>query len=82
MVNLAYTDASAQADGGGVRHPAHRALDAVATLLSLGTNKLAGRGASWLKRNGLAKYVVPALLMNEAFGAYRAWLALGATGWW
>lgn len=82
MVNLAYTNGDGQAEGDGGRRPAQRALDAVATVLSLGTNKLVGRGASWLKRNGLARYVVPALLANEAFGAYRAWLALGATGWY
>ena len=79
MVNLAYTNReSAAQDVGGAR----RALDAVATVLSFGTNRLVSRGAAWLARNGLTRYVVPALLLNEAFGAYRAYLALGATGWW
>jgi|GEM_PF-2867133 len=59
-----------------------RLLDAAVTVLALGTNKLAARGAGWLARRGLARYVVPALLANEAFGAYRAWLAGGAMGWW
>jgi len=59
-----------------------RALEAASTILSFGTNKLVRRGSSWLKRNGLAKYVVPALLVNEAFGAYRIYLAAGTTGWW
>ncbi len=59
-----------------------RTLEVTATVLSLGTNKLVARGAGWLKRKGLIKYVVPVLLMNEAFGAYRAYLAGGAMGFW
>jgi hypothetical protein len=59
-----------------------RLLDAAVTVMALGTNKLAGRGAGWLARRGLARYVLPALLLNEAFGAYRAYLAGGAMGWW
>jgi hypothetical protein len=54
----------------------------MATILSLGTNKLVGRGAAWLKQNGLVKYVVPLLLLNEAFGASRVYAAGGALGWW
>lgn len=67
------------ARGGGA---ASRMVEAVSTILSFGTNKLVRRGSSWLKRNGLAKYVVPALLANEAFGAYRVYLAGGMSGWW
>jgi hypothetical protein len=59
-----------------------RAIEAVSTILSFGTNKLVRRGSSWLNRNGLARYVVPALLANEAFGAYRVYLAGGMSGWW
>ena len=59
-----------------------RAIEATSTILSFGTNRLVRRGSSWLKRNGLAQYVVPALLLNEAFGAYRIYLAAGTTGWW
>lgn len=59
-----------------------RTLDVAATVLSLGTNKLVARGAGWLNRNGLIKYVVPVLLLNEGFGAYRAYLAGGAMGLW
>jgi hypothetical protein len=58
------------------------ALEATATVLSLGVNKLVGRGAGWLKRKGLFQYVVPLLLVNEGFGAYRAYLAGGALGYW
>jgi hypothetical protein len=59
-----------------------RALDVTVTILSLGTNKLVARGTVWLTRHGLVRYVVPALLLNEAFGAYRAFAAGGALGWW
>jgi len=59
-----------------------RTLDVAVTLMSLGTNKLLARGSGWLRRNGLARYVVPALLLNEAFGAYRAYVAAGAMGLW
>ena len=62
--------------------PAGRILDVAVTLLSLGTNKLVSRGAGWLKRNGLVRYVVPLLLANEAFGAYRVYEAGGMIGWW
>ena len=58
------------------------ALEVRVTVLSLGTNKVVARGAGWLKRNGLMKYVVPVLLINEGFGAYRAYLAGGAMGLW
>jgi len=61
---------------------ARRVLDVAATLLALGTNKLAGRGASWLRRHGLTAWVLPALLANEAFGAYRVYLLGGSSGWW
>lgn len=61
--------------GGGV-------LDAAVTVLSFGTNKLAVRGAAWLARRGLLKWVVPVLVLNEGFGAYRAYLAGGAMGLW
>jgi len=57
-------------------------MELAATILSLGTNKLMGRGSGWLRRHGLARYVVPALLLNEAFGAYRAYVAGGAAGLW
>jgi hypothetical protein len=59
-----------------------RAIDVTVTILSLGTNKLIARGTGWLTRNGLVRYVVPALVLNEAFGAYRAFVAGGALGWW
>ena len=62
--------------------PGARALDVAVTLLSLGTNKLLKKGTGWLTRNGLAAYIVPALVVNEAFGAYRAYLVIGAGGWW
>lgn len=78
MVNDSLTRSSAAA-GSGI---AGRLIEAASTILSFGTNKLVRRGSSWLKRNGLAKYVVPALLLNEAFGAYRIYLAGGTTGWW
>jgi hypothetical protein len=58
------------------------ALEATTTVLSLGTNKLVRRGAGWLRRKGLFQYVVPLLLLNEGFGAYRAYLAGGALGYW
>ena len=59
-----------------------RALDVSVTILSLGTNKLLHRGTGWLTRHGLVRYVVPAIVLNEAFGAYRAFVAGGALGWW
>ncbi|HEX8193093.1 MAG TPA: hypothetical protein VF552_09350 [Allosphingosinicella sp.] len=59
-----------------------RALDVTVTILSLGTNKLIHRGTGWLTRHGLVRYVVPAIVLNEAFGAYRAFVAGGAMGWW
>lgn len=58
------------------------ALEVTATLLSLGTNKLVTGGARWLKHNGLMQYVLPVLLLNEAFGAYRVYLAGRAMGFW
>jgi hypothetical protein len=73
----AQTDASTAQPGFG-----RRALDVTATILSLGTNKLILRGTGWLSRHGLVRYVVPALVLNEAFGAYRAFVAGGAMGWW
>jgi hypothetical protein len=82
MVNDTYTSAA----GGSVfpqeQRLTSRVLEVAATLLSLGTNKLVRAGLPWLKRKGLAHYFVPALLVNEAFGAYRAYLAMGMTGWW
>lgn len=75
MVNGSYTNAAGP-------KLASRALEAASTVLSFGTNRLVRQGSSWLKRNGLAKYVVPALLINEAFGAYRVYLAAGMGGWW
>ena len=51
-------------------------------MLSLGANKLVAKGTRWLKRNGPIKNVVPLLLLNEGFGAYRASLAGGAMGLW
>jgi hypothetical protein len=60
----------------------NRAVELAATVLSLGTNKLVARGAAWLKRHGLVKYVLPVLLVNEGFGAYRVYAAGGAFGWW
>ena len=60
----------------------HSAMELAATILSLGTNKLLARGSGWLRRRGLTRYVVPALLLNEAFGAYRAYVAAGAVGLW
>jgi len=62
--------------------PGRRALDVTVTILSLGTNKLVARGTSWLTSHGLVRYVVPAVLLNEAFGAYRVFAAGGALGWW
>lgn len=53
-----------------------------ATLLSFGTDRLIRRGSGWLKRNGLVRYVVPLLLLNEGFGVYRAYVAGSAIGWW
>ena len=61
---------------------ASRALEVTATVLSLGTNKLVARSAGWLRANGLMKYVLPVLLLNESLGAYRAYLAGGAMGLW
>ena len=58
------------------------ALELTATVLSLGTNKLVARGAEWLRRKGLMQYVLPALLLNEGLGAYRAYMAGGAMGFW
>jgi len=58
------------------------ALEVTATVLSLGSNKLVARGANWLRQNGLMQYVLPVLLLNEGFGAYRAYLAGGAMGFW
>lgn len=66
----------------GLRQPAQRVLGVVGTLLSFGTDRLVRRGAGWLKRNGLMRYVVPLLLLNEGFGAYRAYAAGSAIGWW
>ena len=77
--------ASAQTDVAAAPAPSglgRRALDVTATILSLGTNKLILRGTGWLSRHGLVRYVVPALVLNEAFGAYRAFVAGGAMGWW
>jgi hypothetical protein len=74
----AQTDAApAPAQGGFGR----RALDVTATILSLGTNKLIARSTGWLARHGLVRYVVPALVLNEAFGAYRVFVAADAFGW-
>lgn len=78
MANSVPLEASAQPGPGW----AARLLDVAVTVLSLGTNKLMSRGTGWLKRNGLASYVVPALLINEGFGAYRAYYVIGANGWW
>ena len=78
MVN----DGLTNMNGGGGSRIGGRAIEAASTILSFGTNKLVRRGSSWLRRNGLARYVVPALLLNEAFGAYRIYLAAGTTGWW
>jgi len=78
MANLVSLEANAKPGPGWAR----RVLDVAVTVLSLGTNKLMGRGTGWLRRNGLAQYVVPALLINEGFGAYRAYYVLGANGWW
>jgi hypothetical protein len=58
------------------------ALEVTATVLSLGTNRLFARGAGWLRRNGLVKYVLPVLLVNEGLGAYRVYIAGGAMGFW
>jgi len=58
------------------------ALEITATVLSLGTNKLVAGGAAWLRRKGLMQYVLPVLLLNEGFGAYRAYLAGGTLGYW
>lgn len=66
----------------GFRQPVQRALGFAGTLLSFGTDRLVRRGAGWLKRNGLIRYVVPLLLLNEGFGAYRAYVAGSAIGWW
>ena len=52
------------------------------TILSLGMNKLVLQGAGWLQANGLLRYVLPLLLANEAFGAWRAYEAGAAIGWW
>jgi hypothetical protein len=82
VVNRAYTKESVIPRCRAQHGLPSRVLEATATVLSFGTNKLVARGASWLKRNGLTKYVVPALLANEAFGAYRAYLAMGMSGWW
>ena len=82
MVNAGYTigeRGSGFLQSGGW---ASRALDATATVLSFGTNKLVSRGSGWLRRHGLTRYVVPLLLANEAFGAYRVYLAGGVGGWW
>lgn len=54
----------------------------VPTLLSFGANRLVGRAAAWLHARGLLYYVLPLLLANEAFGAWRAYLAGSAMGWW
>ena len=51
-------------------------------MLSLGANQLVAHGGRCLKRNGLIKYVMTVLLLNEGFGAYRAYLAGGAMGLW
>lgn len=59
-----------------------RTVELVVTVLSLGTNKLVARGSGWLTRKGLTKYVLPALVLNESFGVYRAYLAAGAIGGW
>jgi hypothetical protein len=59
-----------------------RIFDMTVTILALGTNKLVGRGTGWLRRNGLIQYVLPLLLLNESFGAYRVYVAGSAAGWW
>jgi hypothetical protein len=59
-----------------------KTLEVVVTILSFGTNKLVARGAAWLKRNGLVKYILPVMLANEGFGAYRVYIAGGSIGWW
>ena len=58
------------------------ALHAVETILSFGTNKLVRAGFGWLRDRGLARYVLPALLINEGVGAYRIYLSGNAIGWW
>ena len=82
MVNGAYTNGADPSPAAGEAPIGSRILDAAATVLSLGTNKLVKAGLPWLRRNGLARYVVPALLVNEAFGAWRAYLVMGSAGWW
>jgi hypothetical protein len=62
--------------------PVRRGLDVAATILSFGTNKLIGRAGTWLHRRGMTKFILPMLLMNEGFGAYRVYLAGGMSGWW
>ena len=59
-----------------------RVLDAAVTIVSFGTNKLIGRATGWLQRNGLVRLILPALIVNEGFGAYRVYVAGGAFGWW
>jgi hypothetical protein len=73
---------SASASGFLGRLQQSKTLEVVVTILSFGTNKLVARGAAWLKRNGLVKYVLPVMLANEGFGAYRVYIAGGSIGWW
>jgi hypothetical protein len=72
------------AAGAPSRNPAAtpRVLALLATVLTLGTSNVLGWGMRWLSRNGLARYVLPALLANECFGAWRVYAAGSAAGWW
>lgn len=81
MVNPSSTRLPAHESRNGTRAVAS-VLHVAATVLSLGTNKLVGRATGWLQRNGLMRYVLPALLLNEAFGAYRVYLAVSLSGGW
>jgi hypothetical protein len=59
-----------------------RCLAVAASVLTLGTSNVVNWGMAWLSRNGLARYVVPALLANECFGLWRVYAAGSAAGWW
>lgn len=59
-----------------------RALNVAATVLTLGTSNMLRWGSDWLSRNGLARFVLPALLANECFGAWRIYAAGSTAGWW
>jgi hypothetical protein len=55
---------------------------ALVAVLTFGAGGLVRGWAERLRRSGFGHYVIPVLLANEAFGAWRVYAAGSAIGWW